>query len=296
MIFFLSKSYLSNYADDNNLYNIGKDRDIVKELLKKDFRVVTEWFYENYMILNPQKCHYMSIGNNAENDKFEFEDLCLENSEEEVILGITIDNKLSFDSHIKKICRNIGQKLSVLLRIASYLELDQKKLLFNAMIKSQFSYCPLVCMFSSRKSNNLINKIHERTLRIISNDNKSSFEQLLINDNDMTIHQRNLQVLMTEVYKIVNGYAPPIMQNLFLFRENVHNIRNFQDIANENKHTVRYGLETVSYRTPLLWAKLPDEFKLATSLSEFKSKIKSWKCDVCTCRLCQTFHKNIGFI
>ena len=126
MIFFLSKTYLSNYADDNKLYNIGKDRNIVKELLKKDFRVVTEWFYENYMILNPQKCHYMSIRNSAENDWFEFDDLCLENSREEVILGITIDNKLSFDSHIRKICRKAGQKLSVLLRIANNLEFDQK--------------------------------------------------------------------------------------------------------------------------------------------------------------------------
>ena len=64
------------------------------------------------------------------------------------------------------------------------------------------------------------------------------------------------------------------MHNLFLFRKNVHKLRNIQDIANENKHTVRYGLETVSYGTSLLWVKLPDEYKLTTSLSEFKSKSK----------------------
>ena len=69
----------------------------------------------------------------------------------------------------------------------------------------------------------------------------------------MTIHQRNLELLMIEVSKIINGYAPPIMDNLFIFRENVNNLRNFQIIQNKNKKT---GSETISYRTSLLWANL----------------------------------------
>ena len=51
----------------------------------------------------------------------------------------------------------------------------------------------------------------------------------------MTIHQRNLQVLMTEVFKMINGCAPPIIDNCFLFRENTHNLKNFQIILNKNK-------------------------------------------------------------
>ena len=84
------------------------------------------------------------------------------------------------------------------------------------MIKSQFNYCPLVWMFCSRQSNNLINKIHERSLRISYKDQKTSYHNLLETHNELTIHQRNLQVLMTEIYKIVNGVAPPIMNSLSL--------------------------------------------------------------------------------
>ena len=61
---------------------------------------------------------------------------------------------------------------------------------------------------------------------------------------------------MTEVFKIINGFAPPVMEDFTLFCEYTHNIRNFQIISNESKKTVRYGLETVKYRTPLLWANL----------------------------------------
>ena len=72
----------------------------------------------------------MYIGKNTECDIFKFENVCLENSKEEVILGITIDNKLTFDSHIKSMCRKAGQKLSALSRISPYLETDKKELLF----------------------------------------------------------------------------------------------------------------------------------------------------------------------
>ena len=66
---------------------------------------------------------------------------------------------------------------------------------------------------------------------------------------------------MTEVYKIIKGEAPAIMKNVSTFRENIHDIRNSQIIANENKNTVRYGLETTCHRTPYLWASLPEEYK-----------------------------------
>ena len=101
---------------------------------------------------------------------------------------------------------------------------------------------------------------------------------------------------MEQVFKIINGFAPPIMEDFFLFRENTHSIWNFQIISNESKKTVRYGLETEKYRTPLLWANLRENYKTAASLNSFKTKIKAWKCETCVCRLCQTYHQNLGFL
>ena len=65
------------------------------------------------------------------------------------ISGITIDNKLNFNNHIKSICRKSGQKLCALLRISLNFNMRQKILLHKSVIKSQFSYCPLVWMFSN---------------------------------------------------------------------------------------------------------------------------------------------------
>ena len=84
------------------------------------------------------------------------------------------------------------------------------------MLKFQLKYCPLIWMFSSRKAN-LINRIHENSIRIVSGDNESNFENLWEKTKEKTIHQISFQVLMIEVLKIINGYTPPIMNNFFVF-------------------------------------------------------------------------------
>ena len=71
------------------MYNTGKNLELVKSVVVINFNAVTEWFYENFMILNPNKCHNMYIGKNAESDILKFENICLEDSKVEVILEIT---------------------------------------------------------------------------------------------------------------------------------------------------------------------------------------------------------------
>ena len=70
-----------------------------------------------------------------------------------------------------------------------------------SFIISQSSYCPIIWMYCQQKSNNRINKIHERALRIAYDDYVSDFHSLLDKDDSVTIHQRNIQVLALEIYK-----------------------------------------------------------------------------------------------
>ena len=85
-----------------------------------------------------------------------------------------------------------------------------KTFILNSSITSHFSYCPIVWIFHSRKLNERINHIHETALRIVYKDFNSSFEELLIEDNFLNIHHRNLQKLMTEIFKVKNGLSPEL--------------------------------------------------------------------------------------
>ena len=196
----------------------------------------------------------------------------MENSKEQNILGVIIDNKLNFKSHVSELCKKASQKIAVLSRLSTYLYNSEKKLIFNSIIKSQFSYCPLVWMFCSRTSNNMINKLHERSLRILLNDYSSNFNILLENNNDISNHHRSIQALLIEVFKMKNELAPPMMELILNKRFNTYNLRKFQDFGTERKRTVWYGLETFGYRYPHLWSLLPESLKEMNSLCQLKKK------------------------
>ena len=107
--FFLfgENSDLSNYTDDNTLYSSGNHLEKVKQTFRQDFEIVTKWFYENYMLLNLGKCHFMCLGQNAKNETFVYDNNEMKNSKIEQILGVIIDNKL----HVKNLCKKASQKI-----------------------------------------------------------------------------------------------------------------------------------------------------------------------------------------
>ena len=146
------------------------------------------------MVLNPEKSHFMCLGKDIDDtETLRFNDLTLKNSKEVEILGITLDRSMGFNTHIKNICRKAGQKLSALLRISPYLDQGKKVLLYKSMIKSQFNYYPLVWMYCSGKSNNLINRVHERGLRLTyRNKTNKQFQQILRDKNEPTIYQKKI--------------------------------------------------------------------------------------------------------
>ena len=77
----------------------------------------------------------------------------------------------------------------------------------------------------------MVHNVQERARRLTYKDNENSFQTLLNENNETSVHQRNVQFLMTEIYKVKNNYAPPIMHHLFQFRENTFSLRNFREIA-----------------------------------------------------------------
>ena len=114
-----------------------------------------------------------------ENETFIFNNFIFNNSKEEEILGITIDIKLTFKSHIKILCRKTAQKIGALSMLLNHLRNSKKRLIFNSLIKSQFNYCPLIWTLCSRTSNNMTNRVDELALRLILNDQTSDFDTLL---------------------------------------------------------------------------------------------------------------------
>ena len=117
LFLFVENSDLSSHADENTLYNSVSDLEKVKQTLRQDSQIITKWFYENYMVLNSGKCHFMCLGQNTVNEIFVYDKIEMKNSKEEKILRLIIDNKLRFKSHAKNICKKASQKIWALSRL-----------------------------------------------------------------------------------------------------------------------------------------------------------------------------------
>ena len=125
------------------------------------------WFYENYMVLNPGKYHYLIMNKGITNEFIELDKKTLRAEVEQKLLGIIIDKGLNFQSHAKSNIKTADQKLSALFGVAPFMTDFNKNVIFNSFINRQFNHCPLLWMFSTRAANHKINRLHERGAALI---------------------------------------------------------------------------------------------------------------------------------
>ena len=211
-------SDFSNFADDTTPHDCGPTLHEVMKNLEATTEKMFEWFSFNNLKAKASKFHlllspYQPVPVNIKGSITE-SNIC------EKLLGIYIDSNFSFEYHINRICRKATQKLHAFSRITKYISEDKKRMLFKCFIISQFNYCPIVWLCHGRGLNDKIKNIHERALRIVYQDKKSSFKTLLKRDKSTSIHVKNLQDLASELFKLKNDLSPGIMKEIFVFQKN----------------------------------------------------------------------------
>ena len=152
-------------------------------------------------------------------------------------------------------------KLSALARVTPYMTLEEKEIVMNSFFNAQFNYCPLIWMLHSRKNNNKIKHLHERCLRLIYSDKKSSYGNPLEKDNSVSIHHKNIQALANEIFKVKHKICPEVTGNIFMERTNDQYIlHNRPDFITPHIHSVFHGTERISYLGPKIWDIVSEEF------------------------------------
>ena len=172
---------------------------------------------------------------------------------------MTIDRNLTFEKHVRNLCDKAGKKLSVLSSIIRFIPFNRKRILLKSFIESQFSYCPLIWMFCSRKINNRINRIHERALRLAYNDYSITFENLLEKEGSLSIHHRNVHRLANEMFKVYKGTGPKIYMDNFITKENM-SLRFNSVFYRPNINSVLKGENSLRNFGPIVWNELLPNF------------------------------------
>ena len=258
---------ICNFADDNTFSACDQRLDVLVGKLERASVAAINWFKCNYMKLNEDKCHLIITGHKYEHIWAMVGESRIWESNKEKLLGIHIDSDLKFKYHISKLCDRAGNKLSALARVRHHFSFKKRRMLMQAFIQSQFSYCPLVWMFHGRVINCKINRIHERALRIVYEDFQSSFGELLKRDNSCTIHQRNIQTLAIEIFKTLNNLNSNFMKDIFVEKKNTgYMLRSDDELESMNIRTVHLGEDTLRYLGCKIWKIVPEDIKKSTSL------------------------------
>ena len=112
-------------------------------------------------------------------------------------------------------------------------------------------------MLHSRRLNNKMNSILERALRITYQDRIPTFQELLNQDNSVSIHHKNLQVLATEIFEIHKGLFPGILRKIFMPKTSLCNLRRNYTFERRQVHSVYHATESLSFLGPKIWDLVP---------------------------------------
>ena len=172
------------------------------------------------MIVNETKYQALILGKTDHN-------FCFPVNSSIDILGMTIDNKLSFDNHISVICKKINNQFNVMLRFWKLIDKETLlKPLYKAFILPHFYYCSSVWHFCGACNTNKVDNLNKRILRLILQDYSSPYDILLSKVNLKSLFIRRLQNLMITLYKsLFFANYPGYLKDMFTERSSSYNLR-----------------------------------------------------------------------
>ena len=190
------------------------------------------------------------------------------------LLGIEIDNKLNFEKHIYNICRKTSNQLNAICRLETFMRHKEKEAIINTFVHSNFNYGCLIWHFSSKKSQNKVEKIHERSLKFLLNDYLSSYAELLEKSTSVSMETKRLRTMVYEIFKTLNNLNPVFMKDIFHYSPNV--TRKKHNLYIHTQNTTKFGNKSLRAFGANIWNTLPEYIKSTTSLFEFEKFIKTW--------------------
>ena len=253
LFFFVKEAELANFADDNTIYLGSKDLTELLEILRKECETAINWFKTNNMIVNPDKFQSMIISSKKDLSKSVLNingvELTMESSVK--LLGIELDNKLNLKKNIYNIYKKASNQLNVICRLQKFMGHKEKEAIINTFVHSNFNYGCLIWHFSSKKSQNKVEKIHERSLKFLSNDYLSSYAELLEKSTSVSMETKRLRTMVYEIFKTLNNLNPVFMKDIFHYSPNVTHKKHNLYIHTQN--TTKFGIKSLRAFSANIW-------------------------------------------
>ena len=276
------------YADDCLIYCTGNDVSNVNETLQMCIDDVTNWYDKNKLVLNAEKCNVMLVRSKHKLSQVN-ENECLDVLINQTLvsqvtntdyLGINIQNTLSWDAQIHKVCKQLSRKVGMLSRIRKSTPRDILIKIYMSSIQPTIDYAITVWGNTTLANINNIQRIQNYAARIVTNE----FDYVNIRGAElvrqlkwMSVKQRYEYFCLLLMFKCVHGQAPDYLCNNVIMECEIAN-RETRATYSNNVHvpytTTEYARRTLIYNGAKLWNTLPSHVKNVCNIEYFKSHVK----------------------
>ena len=271
-----------SYADDTTLYFTSKNASNIQVAINQDINKLEKWFLENRMKLNESKTELMVVqpknkDNSCSKIHIAMKNRIIPHSEKLKILGITINNKLKWDTHINDVIRACKYQLRAFRRSMRFLNLDERKMLYNSCIASRLAYGDIIWKETTEQLKYRLQVIQNQAARaILSKKPRASADPLLKQLNWIKLEDKRKMHGEVLFHKIENGTAPRSLQEMMIrYRnENAHNSRRNQYFIPSYKTNI---MGTSYYITTIKsWNKIPTDLKATKETKNFKARLNNY--------------------
>ena len=238
--------------------------------LQNDLNAVLEWANKWKMEFNVDKCKIMHLGHNNPKATYSMGGSNLQETEEERDLGVIIDNKLDFGSHIRSIVGKANKVLGMIKVSFSCLNIPMMYNLYTALVRPLLEYCVQVWSPYKKKYINLIEKVQRRATRMVPSLKKLKYNQRLKKMKLPRLYDRRVRGDMIETYKILSGKEKLNERRLFkrsTFKGRYHSMKLYKEYSRLNLRKNWF-----SQRVVQKWNSLTKDEVEAKKTSDFKAQ------------------------
>ena len=276
-------SFLNYYlfADDTNVLAMGPNYTQLIDTVNNELEKMNRWFMVNKLTLNTDKTKYMTFSTHKKSIPVTTSHISINNTKIDKVtnfkfLGIIIDDKLTWKSHISHLQAKVSCAIGLIYRIRYKLTKQSITLIYNALIASHLSYCNIIWGATYQSTLNNLYILQKKALKIGFKLSKFTSDNDVFNHaNVKSIYYINKLQTVSFVYSTINNNLPLNYKNYFLLQENSqpYNLRSNLNLQTQRAKTNNRKF-SLRHRGPELWNKIPIEIRSSASLLIFQKKYK----------------------
>ena len=273
------------YADDTQLYISFKANESTSSLglLSDTLDGLHKWLSRNSLSLNPSKTEFLLIGSPQQRSKlsltsFSFSGTTVSCSLSVRNLGVIFDSDLSFKDHVTQVSKSCHHHIRQLRSIRPLLDHDTAVLLANSLVASKLDFCNALYAGLPNVTINRLQLVQNSLARTVYSSRKFDHASPLLRQlHWLPISQRISYKIALLTFRTLQLGSPSYLSVLLVPYKSSRNLRS------DNKNLLvipplrsSAGRKSFSFFAPTLWNSLPLSLRSASSLSSFRSNLKTY--------------------